>query len=79
MTSPFPVESSLASVLPDHFNAEIVAGTISCTQDAMDYLTWTYYFRRLVMNPTFYGLGDVSQASVDKFLSSIVGVALVGM
>ncbi|CAG2200391.1 ASCC3 [Mytilus edulis] len=48
---PFPVESNLLEVLPDHLNAEIVAGTITSKQDAMDYITWTYFFRRLVMNP----------------------------
>ena len=32
MFEPFPVESSLADVLPDHFNAEIVAGTIASKQ-----------------------------------------------
>ncbi|KAJ3598427.1 hypothetical protein NHX12_001937, partial [Muraenolepis orangiensis] len=48
---PFPVESSLLSVLADHLNAEIAAGTITSKQDAMDYITWTYFFRRLVMNP----------------------------
>jgi activating signal cointegrator complex subunit 3 len=56
MFEPFPVESSLGDVLPDHFNAEIVAGTIKSKQDAMDYLTWTYFFRRLVVNPTYYGM-----------------------
>lgn len=45
---PFPVESSLAQHLHDHFNAEVVAGTIASKQDAIDYLTWTYLFRRLV-------------------------------
>ncbi|KAG8123997.1 hypothetical protein E2320_019324, partial [Naja naja] len=48
---PFPVESSLLEVLSDHLNAEISAGTITSKQDAMDYITWTYFFRRLIMNP----------------------------
>uniref|UniRef100_A0AAR2IX77 Activating signal cointegrator 1 complex subunit 3 n=1 Tax=Pygocentrus nattereri TaxID=42514 RepID=A0AAR2IX77_PYGNA len=50
---PFPVESSLLGVLSDHLNAEIAAGTITSKQDAMDYITWTYFFRRLVMNPRY--------------------------
>ena len=29
---PFPVESSLGGALPDHFNAEVVAGTITSKQ-----------------------------------------------
>ena len=53
---PFPVESSLLDVLPDHLNAEVVAGTINTKQEALDYMTWTYFFRRLVQNPTYYGL-----------------------
>ena len=53
---PFPVESSLMGVLPDHLNAEIVAGTIGTKQEALDYMTWTYFFRRLVQNPSYYGL-----------------------
>lgn len=48
---PFPVESSLADALHEHFNAEIVAGSIGSKQDAVDYLTWTFFFRRLVQNP----------------------------
>jgi len=45
---PFPVESMLTQHLHDHLNAEVVAGTISSKQDAIEYLTWTYLFRRLV-------------------------------
>lgn len=48
---PFPVESCLLQVLPDHLNAEIVAGTIGSMQEALDYLTWTFFFRRLMVNP----------------------------
>ncbi|KAK3734227.1 hypothetical protein QZH41_012947, partial [Actinostola sp. cb2023] len=69
---PFPVESSLLEVLPEHFNAEIVAGTITSKQDAMDYMTWTYFFRRLVMNPSYYNLEDTDHENINKFLSGLV-------
>ncbi|XP_029414442.1 activating signal cointegrator 1 complex subunit 3 isoform X3 [Nannospalax galili] len=74
---PFPVESSLLGVLPDHLNAEIAGGTITSKQDAMDYITWTYFFRRLIMNPSYYSLGDVSHDSVNKFLSHLIEKSLV--
>ncbi|KAJ8288293.1 hypothetical protein COCON_G00009520 [Conger conger] len=73
---PFPVESSLLGVLADHLNAEIAAGTIASKQDAMDYITWTYFFRRLVMNPSYYSLEDTSHASINKFLSNLVEKSL---
>ncbi|KAK7147949.1 hypothetical protein R3I94_010466 [Phoxinus phoxinus] len=69
---PFPVESSLLSVLSDHLNAEIAAGTVASKQDAMDYITWTYFFRRLVMNPSYYNLDDTSHETINKYLSSLV-------
>lgn len=52
----FPVESSLHTVLDNHLCAEISAETIVTKQDALDYLTWTFFFRRLHKNPSYYGL-----------------------
>lgn len=69
---PFPVESSLLGVLADHLNAEITAGTIASKQDAMDYITWTYFFRRLVMNPSYYNLDDITHKTINKYLSNLV-------
>ncbi|GMH32834.1 hypothetical protein BSKO_00668 [Bryopsis sp. KO-2023] len=69
---PFPVESSLPEHVPDHLNAEIVGGTIASKQDALDYLTWTYFFRRLLQNPSFYGLEDTSDTDINQFLSQMV-------
>ncbi|KAJ3300578.1 activating signal cointegrator 1 complex subunit [Borealophlyctis nickersoniae] len=69
---PFPVESSLHTCLDDHLNAEIVGGTIKSKQDAVDYLTWTYLYRRLQMNPTFYGVEDASPLGINKHLSQLV-------
>ncbi|KAH8550562.1 Sec63 Brl domain-containing protein [Umbelopsis sp. PMI_123] len=69
---PFPVESSLHKFMDDHIGAEIVAGTITSKQDALDYLTWTYFYRRLQQNPTYYGLEDASQGGVNAFLSQTI-------
>ncbi|KAL8728195.1 MAG: hypothetical protein Q9181_005432 [Wetmoreana brouardii] len=52
----FPVESSLHNVLDNHLGAEVSAGTIATKQDVLDYLTWTFFFRRLHKNPSYYGL-----------------------
>ena len=68
---------SLLEVLADHMNAEIVAGTITSKQDAMDYVTWTYFFRRLIMNPSYYHLDDTSSTGINKFLSEVVQNVLV--
>ncbi|OJJ50705.1 hypothetical protein ASPZODRAFT_126630 [Penicilliopsis zonata CBS 506.65] len=52
----FPVESTLHKVLDNHLGAEVSAGTIGTKQDALDYLTWTFFFRRIHKNPSYYGL-----------------------
>ncbi|KAH7850882.1 hypothetical protein Vadar_004154 [Vaccinium darrowii] len=69
---PFPVESSLREQLHDHINAEIVSGTICHREDAIHYLTWTYLFRRLMVNPAYYGLEDTGPEIVSSYLSSLV-------
>jgi len=38
----------------------------------MDYMTWTYFFRRLVMNPSYYELEDTDHESINKYLSELV-------
>lgn len=80
----FPVESSLHKVLDNHLGAEVSAGTISTTQDALDYLTWTFFFRRLHKNPSYYGLEISSeehntiaaQKLADDFMIGLVDSSL---
>ncbi|XP_010546203.1 PREDICTED: DExH-box ATP-dependent RNA helicase DExH14 [Tarenaya hassleriana] len=69
---PFPVESSLKEQLHDHFNAEIVSGTVGNKEDAVHYLTWTYLFRRLMGNPAYYGLESTEDETVCSYLSRLV-------
>lgn len=53
---PYPVESHLAYTLHDHLAAEVVTKTVANKQDAVDWLTWTFYYRRLGQNPNYYSL-----------------------
>lgn len=49
-----------------------MAGTIGSKQDALDYLTWTYFFRRLTRNPSFYALDSTEANDVNTHLSDMV-------
>ncbi len=49
-----------------------MAGTVATRQDAMDYLTWTYFFRRLLQNPTYYDLEGVDETNLNWYLTSMV-------
>ena len=69
---PLPVESHLDHTLADHLCAEVVARTVDSKQAAVDYLTWTLYYRRLTQNPNYYGLEELGRAQLSDHLSALV-------
>jgi antiviral helicase SLH1 len=71
-----PVESALHKVLDDHICAEVSAETIKTKQQVMDYLAWTFLYRRLHRNPSYYGLEDGEQSTIDEYLSVLVTKSL---
>lgn len=73
---PIPVESQLRSTLSDHLNAEVVSGVVESKQDAVDYLTWTFFYRRLPKNPNYYGMKGLSNVEISNYLSEVVETAL---
>ena len=69
---PLPVESHLNLDIADPLNAEIAIGVIKNKQDAVDYLTWTFFYRRLKKNPNYYNLLGFSNAMISDFLSELI-------
>mmetsp|Transcript_31856 Transcript_31856/g.77625 ORF Transcript_31856/g.77625 Transcript_31856/m.77625 type:complete len:2179 (-) Transcript_31856:255-6791(-) len=69
---PFPVESHLDHMLHNHLNAEIGTKTIEGFQDAVDYLTWSFMWRRLTQNPNYYNLQGTSNRHLSDHLSELV-------
>ncbi|KAF2253152.1 Sec63-domain-containing protein [Trematosphaeria pertusa] len=67
-----PVESYLHDYLHDAFVAEISAKTIESTQEAVDWSTYTYFYRRLLSNPSYYNLHDTSHEGLSAHLSELV-------
>jgi pre-mRNA-splicing helicase BRR2 len=66
---PLPVESHLNHFLANHLNAEIVAKNVNTTQDSIDWLTWSFMYRRLLNNPNYYNLSEISGQGVNNYLS----------
>ena len=67
-----PIESHLQVYLHDAFVSEISTKIIGSTQDAVDWATYTYFYRRLLANPSFYGLTDTSHEGLSTHLSELV-------
>ncbi len=72
LSEPFPVESHLDQALADHMNAEIITKRIESPNEAVHYLTWSFFYRRLTQNPNYYNLQGVSHRHLSDHLSELV-------
>ena len=66
---PLPIESSLPDNLGDALNAAVVSETVTSMQDAVEWITWFYFYRRLPQNPSYYSLEGVSEEMISEYMS----------
>ncbi|KAH8837569.1 hypothetical protein MCOR27_001688 [Pyricularia oryzae] len=73
-----PVESQLTeqsqnhAYLHDAFVTEISIKMVESGDDALNWTTFTYFYRRLLANPSYYGLADPSNDGLSKYLTEMV-------
>ncbi|KFY98114.1 hypothetical protein V498_01667 [Pseudogymnoascus sp. VKM F-4517 (FW-2822)] len=71
-----PIESHLQVVLHDAFVSEISTKMIESADDAINWTTFTYFYRRLLANPSYYSLTDTSHEGLSAHLSELVETTL---
>jgi pre-mRNA-splicing helicase BRR2 len=74
-----PLESQLDHNLHDFLNAEVVSRTITSKTDAVDFLTWTFYYRRLAQNPNYYNLSGGGHQQLSDHLSDLIETVLADL
>lgn len=71
-----PVESHLHSYLHDAFVTEISTRMVESGDDAIAWMTFTYFYRRLLANPSFYSLTNTTEDGLSQYLSDLVETTL---
>jgi len=75
---PFPVESKIQGRICEILNAEIATGTVQSFAQAAAFLKWSYFYRRLLKNPSYYGcepgLGEEKKREevIEEFILAMV-------
>lgn len=67
-----PIESHLNLSLRDAFVTEISEQVIDSKSGCIDWLTYSYFYRRLSANPSFYGLMDTTPQGISEYLSELI-------
>ncbi|KAL7799156.1 Sec63 Brl domain-containing protein [Trichoderma ceciliae] len=71
-----PVESHLHNYLHDAFVTEISTKMIESGDDAINWTTFTYFYRRLLGNPSYYGLASTTHEGLSNYMSDLVETTL---
>lgn len=79
LLEPCVVESQLGFNFIDVLNIEIVSGAIQKKEECVDWLTWTYFYRRLSHNPNYYNLTSNDPLEINDYISELIDSGLADL
>ncbi|KAI0125930.1 Sec63 Brl domain-containing protein [Xylariales sp. AK1849] len=71
-----PVESHIHNFMHDAFVTEVSTKMIESAEDAINWTTFTYFYRRLLANPSYYSLTNNTTDGLNAYLSELVETTL---
>jgi len=72
ISEPLPVESMLPQNLHEHLNSAVASGDIQNIQECIDWITWTFMYRRISKNPNYYEIAGKTGQHINDYLSELV-------
>ncbi|CCD23263.1 ATP-dependent RNA helicase BRR2 NDAI_0B02280 [Naumovozyma dairenensis CBS 421] len=72
LVEPLPVESFIYYHLHDILLSEIGNNIIQDKQHCIDWMTYSYFYRRIHANPSFYGVKDISSFGISAYLTELI-------
>ena len=71
-----PIESHLHHYVHDAFVTEVSTKMIESADDAINWTTFTYFYRRLLANPSYYSLTSTTHDGLSNYMSELVETTL---
>ena len=72
LNEPYPLETSINAYLENHFFTDIKNKIINSKQKCVDWLTWSFFYKRLMKNPNYYELKGKSNQHLFEYISEMV-------
>ena len=72
LNEPYPLETSINVYLENHFYTDIKNKIINSKQKCVDWLTWSFFYKRLMKNPNYYELKGKSNQFLYEYISEMV-------
>ncbi|KXJ95776.1 pre-mRNA-splicing helicase BRR2 [Microdochium bolleyi] len=67
-----PVESHLHNFMHDALVTEVSTKMIESTDDAISWVTFTYFYKRILANPSYYSLPSLTEDAFNTYLSDLI-------